>query len=102
MTPPNATFEFTEQGSDGKCIPRSTDARLWAREFVKTTTINMSIALDEELMTTWFANAIMAGYDQAKNQYLSGVLSIRQGKCLGYKLYTAEGVDVEEPKGNDI
>ena len=37
------------------------DAQVWAKEFCKRNT-----ASDEGTMLSWFANAIMAGYDHAK------------------------------------
>lgn len=40
-----------------------TDAQVWAREFVKLVNKNPSIATDEGTMLTWFATAIMSGYD---------------------------------------
>lgn len=40
------------------------DAREWAKGFMEAVrTNNLSVA--EDLMTAWFANAIMAGYDAA-------------------------------------
>jgi hypothetical protein len=42
-------------------LPHSVDATIWAKEFMKV--INSGIQLDEELMISWFSNAIMAGYD---------------------------------------
>jgi hypothetical protein len=43
---------------------KSFDARVWANEFVKHCLSNPLIASDRECMTTWFANALMRGYDQ--------------------------------------
>ena len=40
----------------------STDARLWAQAFVDAVQFNPAIATDINCMTSWFANAIMAGY----------------------------------------
>jgi len=42
------------------------DARIWAKEFVKTVKNKPEIATDEDTMIGWFANAIMAGFDKAK------------------------------------
>jgi hypothetical protein len=50
-------------GSDGKPFPHSIDAKFWAEEFVKVHGGNM------ELMHAWFANALMAGYDEAQRRY---------------------------------
>lgn len=40
------------------------DAREWAKKFMETTQAN-NIIINQELMLTWFANAIMCGYDYA-------------------------------------
>lgn len=46
---------------------RSVDAVVWAQKFVeyKKRYRWTHSEIDEDLMTTWFANAIMAGYDEA-------------------------------------
>lgn len=46
-------------------IPTTIDAREWAEEFVKAVKNNPEIATDEGTMIGWFANAIMAGFDEA-------------------------------------
>lgn len=43
--------------------PGEFDARKWAECFVDYVAEKPSIASDEATMHTWFANAIMAGYD---------------------------------------
>lgn len=43
---------------------RSFDARVWAERFVEIARQDPAIALDSEVMQTWFANALMRGYDQ--------------------------------------
>lgn len=45
-------------------LVQSFDARVWAREFRKAN-LAYHIGLDEEALTTWFANALMPGYDEA-------------------------------------
>jgi len=40
------------------------NAKEWAEEFVRIITKNPNIPFDEATMITWFANAIMAGYDK--------------------------------------
>lgn len=40
------------------------DATLWTREFCRT-----NPAIDKSTMLGWFANAIMAGYDEARRRY---------------------------------
>lgn len=44
------------------------NAVIWAEEFVKKVKVNPKIATDSNTMLTWFANAIMAGYDKAKEE----------------------------------
>jgi hypothetical protein len=47
------------------------DARLWAKAFVEIdphAEVGGGISYTEEVMLTWFANAIMAGYDFAKRE----------------------------------
>jgi len=41
-----------------------TDAQVWAQAFVETIRENPTIPEDEGTMIGWFANAIMAGYDE--------------------------------------
>ena len=48
---------------DLKKLMGSTDACVWAEEFVKLVKVKPSIATDEGTMIGWFANAIMTGYD---------------------------------------
>jgi len=45
-------------------IYRSFDARDWARAFVAHVQTNPAIATDQDTMVTWFANALMRGYDE--------------------------------------
>jgi hypothetical protein len=47
---------------------KSFDARVWASEFVRYVNENPSIATDEGTMTTWFASALMRGYDEARQK----------------------------------
>lgn len=44
------------------------DAQVWAKEFVKIVKEKPEIATDEGTMISWFASAIMAGYDRAKRE----------------------------------
>jgi len=48
---------------------QSTDAQIWAKEFISRIKDNPEIATDEGTMIGWFANAIMAGYDEARRKY---------------------------------
>ena len=45
----------------------SFDARDWAKAFCKITS-EREIVIDEALMITWFANALMRGYDEARSR----------------------------------
>ena len=45
-------------------IHESFDAREWAAYFMAVLRENPDIVIDDELMTTWFANALMRGYDE--------------------------------------
>jgi hypothetical protein len=45
-------------------VIRSFDARVWAAAFVKYVKAKPSIATNEETMKTWFAAALMRGYDE--------------------------------------
>jgi len=42
------------------------DADIWAKEFVKIVKKKPEIATDIDTMRSWFANAIMAGFDKKK------------------------------------
>lgn len=43
---------------------KSFDAQVWADDFMKTLAANPQLTVDRELMVTWFANALMRGYDE--------------------------------------
>jgi len=43
-------------------------AEVWVEEWMKTTKKKPSIPTEWGTMLGWFANAIMAGYDHAKNE----------------------------------
>lgn len=47
----------------------NTDALVWAQEFMKIWQEQSIEMLDEDLMLGWFANAIMTGYDVARQKY---------------------------------
>lgn len=47
----------------------SIDAQVWAREFISRVKHAPAFASDEATMIGWFANAIMAGYDEARRKY---------------------------------
>lgn len=50
-------------------LSHNTDAVAWATEFVNAVKENPKIATDEGTMISWFANAIMAGHDEARLRY---------------------------------
>jgi len=52
--------------------PHTMDARIWAIEWAKQIAKTPQIATDEGAMIGWFANAIMAGYDTAKQRAARG------------------------------
>lgn len=54
------------------------DALDWAKAFVNIIKENPSIASDEEAMLGWFANAIMAGYDQSSKRIIRSELAKTQ------------------------
>lgn len=59
---------------DVKKLIGNPDAKIWAEEFVKMVKNKPSIATDEGSMIGWFANAIMAGYDKAREIYERKIL----------------------------
>jgi hypothetical protein len=63
--------EYCDQvivGVDGKRFPQTVDAVAWAKEWLRTVEVNPTIYRDEGTMIGWFANAIMAGYDEAQRR----------------------------------
>lgn len=48
---------------------QSFDARDWAKAFVEHVTAKPTIATDEGTMISWFANAIMRGWDEHARRY---------------------------------
>lgn len=50
-------------------LPQSTDAQVWVDEWLEIINKHPSIPKDRETMVTWFANAIMAGYDAAQRRF---------------------------------
>lgn len=53
---------------DGKLPPTTADARVWTRTWEETLLKHPTIPHDEGAMIAWFANAIMAGYDEKTRQ----------------------------------
>lgn len=52
-----------QQNLVSKKLIGNMDAKVWAEEFVKVVKTKPLIPTDEGTMIGWFANAIMAGYD---------------------------------------
>ena len=50
-------------------LPDCFDAQVWAKEWLKTIRDNPGIPQDEGTMIAWFANALMAGHDNARRKY---------------------------------
>lgn len=70
-------------GSDGLPWPQTFDGQTWAKEFIRHVKDRPEIATDEGTMIGWFANAIMVGYDRAKQEPNSVVIPtsrIKQGE----------------------
>jgi photosystem II stability/assembly factor-like uncharacterized protein len=67
---------YTAVGHDGKTIPETTDAQVWAQEFVTISDRLIQfdsqkpedMLKDEGWMIGWFANAIEAGRAAGRNQ----------------------------------
>lgn len=55
-------------GDDNKPITHTMDARTWAKDWLKTIAEHPGIHTDEGTMISWFANAIMDGYDEAQRR----------------------------------
>lgn len=71
------------KGQDGLSWPWTMDAQVWAAEFKR-----LFPESDESLMLSWFANAIMRGYDTARQ---------RDAQQLADVAYLAEWIQ----RGND-
>jgi hypothetical protein len=65
-------------GSASAALPnpiKSFDARDWARAFVAHVRAIPGLTEDEATMTTWFASALMRGYDEAMNTEIRKAIS---------------------------
>jgi hypothetical protein len=63
---PNKTI--TLDTSSAPDLNQSSDARDWATEFVAYVQKNPAIATDPETMTSWFATALMRGYNARQHE----------------------------------
>lgn len=57
------------------------DGKVWADEFCRIAK-SKGIELDADWMHTWFANAIMCGYDQRNREDLRTTLEVRCASCF--------------------
>jgi hypothetical protein len=66
------------QDNGVKFDPQSMDAVVWAKEFMRIYWENnpQLYYITEDLMLTWFANAIMAGYDEAHRRIKTKLLGM--------------------------
>jgi hypothetical protein len=97
-----------ERLPEGHEILKSFDARDWAKAFVAHVRQIPGLATDEETMATWFANALMRGYDEyhhivdrevnesgkARIQYLSE-RAIRQWVAQGWCAETTKHKEMD-------
>ena len=74
-----------QTGTDGKGLPHSMDGRFWAESLCEVRS-----TYDVELMHTWFANAIMAGYDEAQRR---GELVEKRLVCALHAAYLKHHLD---------
>lgn len=58
--------EHENEDDVGMRLQGEFDAMVWTREF-QTTVVDGGLVIDQELMIGWFSNAIMAGFDYARN-----------------------------------
>lgn len=73
------------KGHDGLSWPWTMDAQVWAAEFKR-----LFPESDESLMLSWFANAIMRGYDTARQrdaQQLADVAYLEAWRAADLRRY---------------
>jgi len=70
---------MTPKTDERKFNPQSFDSRVWAKEFMGLYNKNIMkrnhLWIDEGLMVGWFANAIMAGFDEAHRRISKDFIS---------------------------
>ena len=69
---------------EGRFNPQSMDAKVWAKEFMRLWNEKFGSGqswIDEELMIGWFANAIMAGFDEANRRNVKQEPKIEEISC---------------------
>ena len=60
-------------------LPQSFDARDWVVEWLETIKKHPDIPTDEGTMLSWFANALMAGYDEATRRNKKKIEKLKTG-----------------------
>lgn len=85
---------------EGHEILQSFDARDWAKDFVAHAKALPGLATDEETMATWFANALMRGYDERsrKADYVTYPCGCKAGP-IGVPNYCPEHESLAEIRG---
>jgi hypothetical protein len=85
-------------------LPQSFDARDWAAEWLEVIKNHTDIPTDEGTMISWFANALMSGYDEANRRNRKKIERMeRKMKSLiaenkGLKFYAAKKAKSEGVK----
>ena len=64
-------------GKPGEAVGPSFDARVWAHDFCIIAK-QLGTPVDEEWMVTWFANALMRGYDEKAAEQRRSLVSLRE------------------------
>lgn len=59
-------------------LTQTFDARIWADEWMKAIEKNPQIPTDYGTMLGWFANAIMAGHDEAMRKVKAELAAFQQ------------------------
>lgn len=72
-----ARLGFRNEPPSATDILKSFDARDWARHFMEHYRANPAI-VEEECMTTWFACALMRGYDERSHRNSSELARLRE------------------------
>ena len=74
------------------------DGLAWAREFIQTVTAKPSLATDEGTMHSWFANAIMCGWDRAVGHMDQRAQTTVSADALRAAYEQVRGPDKGEPR----
>lgn len=63
-------------------LTQTIDAEVWAKEWLRIIEKNPSIPMDAGCMIGWFANAIMAGFDEANRRNEKVLKSVNESVQL--------------------